>query len=51
MLYDRFFSQRSVGHVYGIETRTELVERSRELAQQLGFARMSFLPLSVQARP
>ena len=48
MLYDRFFSQRSVGHVYGVETRTELVARSRELAQQLGFARMSFLPLSVQ---
>lgn len=49
MLYDRFFSQRSVGHVYGIETRTELVERSRQLAQRLGFARMGFLPLSVQA--
>ena len=48
MLYDRFFSQRRVGHVYGVETRTELVARSRELAQQLGFARMSFLPLSVQ---
>jgi len=49
MLYDRFFQQRSSGHVYGIETRTELVERSRELARELGFARMSFLPLSVQA--
>jgi hypothetical protein len=53
MLYDRFFAQRNgdqgVGHVYGIETRTELVERSRELARELGFARMSFLPLSVQA--
>jgi hypothetical protein len=49
MLYDRFFSQRSVGHVYGIETRSELVARSRELAAHLGFARMSFLPLSVQA--
>ena len=49
MLYDRFFQQRSTGHVYGIETRTELVERSRELARELGFARMSFLPLSVQA--
>jgi hypothetical protein len=49
MLYDRFFQQRSAGHVYGIETRTELVERSRELARELGFARMSFLPLSVQA--
>jgi Methyltransferase domain len=49
LLYDRFFQQRSAGHVYGIETRAELVERSRELARGLGFARMSFLPLSVQA--
>lgn len=49
MLYDRFFSQRQVGHVHGIETRTELVERSRELARRLGFERMSFWPLSVQA--
>jgi hypothetical protein len=49
MLYDRFFQSRSVGHVYGIETRTELVARSQTLAQDLGFARMSFLPLSVQA--
>lgn len=49
MLYDRFFQSRAVGHVYGIETRTELVARSHTLAQELGFARMSFLPLSVQA--
>ena len=49
MLYDRFFSQRSVGQVFGIETRAELVARSQQLAQRLGFARMRFLPLSVQA--
>jgi len=57
MLYDRFFQPRilaqgtgkAMGHVYGIETRTELVERSRGLARELGFAHMSFLPLSVQA--
>ena len=48
MLYDRFFSSRSQGQVYGIETRTELVTRSVQLAQELGFARMHFLPLSVQ---
>ena len=35
------------GHVYGIESRTELVERSRELAARLGFTQMSFLNLSV----
>ncbi len=46
MLYDLLLAQRP-GHVYGIETRAELVERSRELAARLGFARMSFLNLSV----
>ena len=49
MLYDLFFSQRQVGWVYGIETRAELVERSTALAQRLGFERMAFLPLTVQA--
>ena len=46
ILYDLFFQPRGVGHIYGIETRAELVERSRELAQRLGFERMSFLHLS-----
>jgi hypothetical protein len=36
-----------VSHIYGIETREELVTHSRELAQQLGFGGMSFLNLSV----
>lgn len=46
ILYDLFFRPRGVGHIYGIETRAELVERSRALARQLGFERMSFLHLS-----
>lgn len=46
ILYDLFFQPRGVGHIYGIETRAELVERSRELARRLGFERMSFLHLS-----
>ena len=46
ILYELVFGQRP-GHVYGIETRAELVARSRELAARLGFARMSFLNLSV----
>jgi hypothetical protein len=39
---------KALGHgtVYGIETRAELVERSRALAQRLGFDRMRFLPIS-----
>lgn len=47
VLYDLYFKARAAGHIYGIETRTELVESSRTLAQRLGFDRMSFLPLSV----
>jgi len=46
VLYDLFFKQRVDGHIYGVETRSELVQRSRELATRLGFARMSFLNLS-----
>ncbi len=53
ILYDLFFNvahagQQPGGHVYGIETRSELVEKSRTLAAHLGFARMSFLNLSVK---
>jgi hypothetical protein len=37
------------GWIYGIETRPELVEKSRALAQRLGFERMRFLNLSAAA--
>ncbi len=48
ILYDLFFkAHKDASHIYGIETREELVKHSRELAQQLGFAGMSFLNLSV----
>ena len=47
IIYDLFFRALQGGHVYGIETRAELVERSRALAQRLGFGRMSFLNLTV----
>jgi hypothetical protein len=47
ILYDLFFRARGDGWIYGIETRSELVEKSRALALTLGFARMSFLNLSV----
>lgn len=49
ILYDLYFKQHDTGHIHGIETRRELVLRSRELAERLGFARMSFLDLSVEA--
>ncbi len=48
ILYDLFLKSRKAGQIYGIETRTELVERSRTLAAKLGFSRMSFLNLSVE---
>ena len=47
IIYDLFFKSLKAGHIYGIETRTELVEKSRTLAAKLGFERMSFLNLSV----
>jgi hypothetical protein len=49
ILYDLFFRPRECGHIYGIETRAELVERSRALAARLGFDRMSFLNLTAAA--
>ncbi|QOY93259.1 SAM-dependent methyltransferase [Massilia sp. UMI-21] len=48
ILYDLFFKGLDDGsHIYGIETREELVARSLDLAARLGFGGMSFLPLSV----
>jgi hypothetical protein len=48
ILYDLFFKGLEGGsHIYGIETRDELVSKSTELAERLGFTGMSFLPLSV----
>jgi hypothetical protein len=46
ILYDLFFKPLGRGHIWGIETRAELVDRSRALAARLGFERMSFLHLS-----
>ena len=53
ILYDLFFNvaqlgKAAAGHIYGIENRPELVEKSRALAARLGFERMSFLNLSVK---
>jgi len=48
ILYDLFFKSQDDGsHIYGIETRDELVAKSRELAARLAFPAMSFLNLSV----
>ena len=49
ILYDLYFRHREASHIFGIETRPELVQRSSELAARLGFERMRFLNASVAA--
>jgi hypothetical protein len=57
ILYDLSLKPLGKGQVFGIETRADLVERSRQLAARLGFDRMQFLNVSaaeaadVQAMP
>ena len=48
IIYDLFFKALGKGTIYGIETRSELVETSRQLAERLGFDRMRFLNVSVK---
>ena len=47
IIYDLFYKSLDRGHVYGIETREELVQRSLHLQKKLGFKNMTFLNLSV----
>jgi hypothetical protein len=47
ILYDLYLKARAGSHIYGIETRDELVEKSRQLAVRLDFPRMSFLSATV----
>ena len=48
ILYDLCIKNRASGEIIGIETRQELVEKSRELAARLGFERMRFLACTVE---
>jgi hypothetical protein len=47
ILYDLLMKELDAGEVIGIETRADLVEKSRQLAAECGFARMRFKHLSV----
>lgn len=47
ILYDLFFKSQATGMIFGIETRSELVEKSEQLARQLGFERMVFVNSTV----
>lgn len=49
ILYDQFMkNHKGKKHIYGIETRDDLVVKSKELATRLKFPYMSFLNLSVE---
>ncbi len=48
ILYDLFFKFQNDGsRIFGVETRDELVMKSRQLAHMFGFTGMEFLTLSV----
>lgn len=47
ILYDLYFKHLPATFLYGVETRAELVEKSKALAEKLGFDRMAFINLSV----
>lgn len=49
ILYDLFFKnlKNESHHIYGIESRAELVEKSEQLQKRLGFKGMSFLHTTV----
>lgn len=47
ILYDLLLKQLSAGRVIGIETRADLVGKSKALAQECGFDRMTFEHLTV----
>lgn len=48
ILYDLFFKAKHEGKIFGIETREDLVTKSKSLADKLSFNRMEFLNLSVE---
>ena len=48
ILYDLYFKERASGEIVGIETRAELVDKSKALAAKLGFTRMRFLACTVE---
>ncbi len=48
ILYDLLLKQLDVGHVIGIESRADLVEKSQILAAECGFNRMDFAHLTVE---
>lgn len=48
ILYDLLMKQHATGQVVGIESRADLVEKSKALAAECGFERMDFQHLTVE---
>ena len=48
ILYDLLMKQHATGQVVGIETRADLVDKSKALALECGFERMQFKHLTVE---
>ena len=48
ILYDLFFAKAGRGTVYGIEERHALIETSKRIAAQSGFARMHFIESAIR---
>lgn len=49
IIYDLFYKTKDSGKIIGIETREDLVKKSKELAQTLNYPGMEFHHLSVEA--
>ncbi|HEX4533719.1 MAG TPA: SAM-dependent methyltransferase [Rhizomicrobium sp.] len=47
ILYDLFFAKEKRGTVYGIEARHDLIETSKKIAAESGFARMHFIESAI----
>jgi hypothetical protein len=46
IIYDLFFKNLSSGHVYGVETRDDLVKKSTDLQKKFDFKNMTFLNIT-----
>lgn len=49
VMYELFFKKRDQGELLSVESRVELVEKSKARAQQLSFTRMRFEAASIEA--
>lgn len=43
VLYDLFFNKQGRGEVYGVESRSDLIQTSRRIASESGFERFKFI--------